>query len=398
LELKIFEETQIKYNPPTMTIQIDGTNTVNKGAELMLYTVLERLEQHYSEARIIYVPNIPRNYIRIDTGLSLHERKILRYSRYPEAVLRRLQLPRSYFTTKYPRADLDVVLDAGGFQFSDQWGYPFHFIDLLENYYKKLHASGCKIIFLPQAFGPFESAQGKRTVEIINAYAHLIIAREQVSYDHLIAAGADPAKVRIYPDFTLAVSGTLPENLLHLKNKVCIILNKKMITHTRHGAEQYLEVMQALIQHCVKNGKDVFLLNHEGEGDLQLCHKLNAVMQDKLEVVTGLNAKQIKGVIGQAYMVISSRFHGVASALSQAVPCLSTSWNHKYKMLFKDYQLEDRILSMESTLETLKNQVDTILNTEKNAAMRTHLATEKQKLNVKINTMWEEVFDVMGDI
>lgn len=378
-----------------MTIQIDGTNTVNKGAELMLYAVLEQLERHYKEAHINYVPNIRSSHNAIDTALTLHERKILRYSRYPEAVLRRLQLPRSYFTPKYPSAATDVVLDAGGFQFSDQWGYPFHYIDLLENYYKKLHVSGCKIIFLPQAFGPFKSAQGKKSVEIINSYAHLIIAREQVSYDHLIAAGADPAKVRIYPDFTLAVSGTLPDNLLHLKDKVCIILNKKMITHTGHGAGQYLELMYALVQHIVKNGKDAFLLNHEGNGDLQLCHELNAVMEDKLEVITGLNAKQIKGVIGQSYLVISSRFHGVASALSQGVPCLSTSWNHKYQMLFEDYQLDDMILAMGTPLETLKSQVDTILNSEKNAAMRTQLVAEKQRLSVKINTMWDEIFNVI---
>ncbi|MGB3776647.1 MAG: polysaccharide pyruvyl transferase family protein, partial [Leeuwenhoekiella sp.] len=371
------------------------TNTVNKGAELMLYAVLEQLEKHYPDAHVVYVPNSRGNYKPIGTNLNFKERKVLRYSRYPEAILRRLKLPRAFLTAKYPDKTVDVVLDAGGFQFSDQWGYPDHYLDLLENYYKKLHEAGCKVILLSQAFGPFKTEHGKRTAVMLQKYADLLIAREQISYDHLCAAGVDQHKIVMFPDFTLAVAGVVPPHLTHLQGKACIIPNKKMITHAGKQKTDYIGVMQKLIEHILASGRAVFLLNHEGEGDLTICHKLNAFFDDKLEIVTGLNAKEVKGVIGNSYLVISSRFHGVASALSQAVPCLSTSWSHKYAMLFKDYELTDSVLPIENTIAELTARVDGILQPDNNAAMRGHLKIQKEKLAPVIETMWQKVFSTM---
>ena len=250
-----------------MKIQIDGTNTLNKGAELMLYAILEKLETSFAEAEIFYNPNNASNSIPVKTSLKLNERNVLKYSRYPKAILRRINLTSSFFTSKHPRSFIDVVLDAGGFQFSDQWNNSPDQLKLLDNYYKKLKASNCKIIFLSQAFGPFETEQGKKVVSILDKYADLIIAREQISFDNLIACGADQKKIKIYPDFTLAVAGKLPLNLEHLKGKVCIIPNKKMITHTKSDSTRYLDLMKGLIEHITQSGKDVYLLNHEGDGD-----------------------------------------------------------------------------------------------------------------------------------
>ncbi|WP_031429219.1 polysaccharide pyruvyl transferase family protein [Flavimarina sp. Hel_I_48] len=378
-----------------MKIQIDGTNTVNKGAELMLTAVLDRLEKKFPDADIIFNPNMPGKEFDYSESFRFKERKMLNYGRYPEAILRRLKMPRSFFTAKYASKSIDAVLDAGGFHFSDQWGYPDHYVQLLEDYYRNLQKQNTKLIFLPQAFGPFKTENAQRTLATINRYAHLIIAREQVSYDYIIEAGVDPEKVKIYPDFTLSVSGKLPSSLESLKGRVCIIPNKKMITHAKGDTKSYLNLMVSLIEFIQKQGHEVFLLNHEGPGDLKICDQINSGFDTKLHVVSGLNAKEVKGVIGCAYMVISSRYHGVASALSQAVPCLSTSWNHKYEMLFKDYDLQDMILDMDSSMEVLKNKIRGLLDKQSNESMRTHLITEKKSLSESTNAMWDEVFSII---
>ena len=129
----------------------------------------------------------------------------------------------------------------------------------------------------------------------------------------------------------------------------------------------------------------------------KICDQINKTLGNKLEVIAGLNAKEVKGVIGSSYFCISSRYHGVASALSQGVPCISTSWNHKYEMLFKDYGLEDMVLDLESSEKDQRAKVDKVLEEDKNHLMKTHLLNEKKEFAVRIEKMWSEVFKIISN-
>ena len=160
---------------------------------------------------------------------------------------------------------------------------------------------------LPQAFGPFESLSGKKNVSILNKYVDLIIAREHVSKEFLMQAGCDKNKVLEFPDFTALVKGEVPETLGYLHDSVCIIPNQKMITHSNLQISDYIDFVNKILELCKLHDKKLFLLNHEGEGDLNICMEINKGINEKIPIVTGLNAKQIKGIIGQSYLVISDR-------------------------------------------------------------------------------------------
>ena len=374
-----------------MKIQIDGTNTLNKGAELMLKAIYDQVVKRFPEAKIYYNPNeiedsLPDFFIEKE----VKKRAIVQNGRIPSAILRRLKLPYTYFTPKYAIKGLDLVLDGAGFQFSDQWRYTEEMLNMLENYYGKLKRQGTKIVLLPQAFGPFETPEGKRTVSIINEYVDLIIAREQVSYRYVIDAGADKNKVWLYPDFTLLVKGVFPQKHESVRDKICVIPNKKMITHTSSGSEDYISFITKIVSHLEKKGEQVFLLNHEGEGDLALCQKINKILNQRLTIITGLGPEKVKGVIGASKMVISSRFHGVASALNQGVPCLATSWNHKYQMLFKDFGQENMVLVLGGILSEEIDKIDNAL-AERNTIKST-LKMRKKVLTEQVQTMWNRVW------
>lgn len=372
-------------------IQIDGTNTLNKGAELMLVAIYEQVMENYPDAKVHYNPNELETHLpKFLEGKGVIKREIVQHGRLPSAVLRRLNLPYAYFTSKYPVKNLDLVLDGAGFQFSDQWAYTDERLNMLENYYKKLKRQGTKIILLPQAFGPFETKEGKRMVSIINNYVDIIIAREAISYDYLIDAGAKKEKVWRYPDFTLLVKGQFPEQYQSVRDKVCVIPNKKMITHTGSDTDQYLNFIVKIIEFLWQKGEDVFLLNHEGEGDLALCEEIRQNLDQKLTIVSDLDAQEVKGVIGASKLVISSRFHGVASALNQGIPCLSTSWNHKYQMLFKDFGLEDAVLAVNEKGDDALKKIESSLNNQK--AIKQILTERKKVLKMEVLTMWERVW------
>lgn len=377
-----------------MIIQIDGTNTLNKGAELMLVAIIEQIESKYPEANVIYNSNHSNeNKLRVKSDLNIRKRFWLKNSRLPIAVLSRLKLPYSFFTSKHPSKNIDIVLDASGFQFSDQWNYSNERLKNLENYLLKLKQYGSKIVFLPQALGPFDTKAGKKSIEIINKFSDIIIAREQVSFDYVINAGANTSKVWKYPDFTLLVEGILPEKYMHLKGKVCIIPNKKMVTHTKAGRSQYLIFLQKVILEFKGLDKDVFLLNHEGLGDLKICKEINNLFGNSLEIVTGLNAKEVKGVIGVSFITVSSRFHGVASALSQGVPCIATSWNHKYKMLFQDYDQYDRIINVDEDWEDTKTKIHKLFNDYN--FIKEELRSKKAVLTGEIEGMWNKIWEIL---
>lgn len=375
-----------------MNILIDGTNTLNKGAELMLLAVLEQIESFDQNSIVFYNSNQPgEKQFTHNFNLRIKRNWINKYNRISVAVLRKLGLPYAFLTSKHPRKNIDLVLDAAGFQFSDQWNYTKQRLDILENYYKTLKSFGTKIVLLPQAFGPFKTKNGIRSVEIISKYADLIYAREKVSYDFLIGAGCDPSKVRIQSDFTLLSKGSFPFNFEHLKGQVCIIPNKKMITHVSKGASDYLGFMKRLALELQELNQKLFILNHEGVGDLNICNILNEALGGKIEVVNGLNALEVKGLIGGSKMVVSSRYHGVASALNQVVPCLATSWNHKYEMLFKDFGINDGVLDI-SKPELLKNKLVDFFNNYDQT--KTVLEGKKIVLSTETRKMWEDIWDL----
>lgn len=372
-----------------MIIQIDGVNTLNKGAELMLIAILEELEKNVPSSTIFLNSRNLDMALIPSYNLNIKQRFFLKNGAFFKKLFSKFGFNATYFTNFYPSKGIDLVIDASGFQYSDQWQHSYENLEIRENYYKCLKSNNTRLILLPQAFGPFQTINGKKSVQIIDKYFDIIFAREQLSYDFLVSAGAKKAKLIRCCDFTLSVEGIFPDRFSHLKNLVCLIPNKKMITHTGSNKDKYINFLNSLINHFEDLSKGVFLLNHEGAGDMQLCLELNKRRLNKLEIVTDISAKEVKGVIGNSYLVISSRFHGVASSLSQAVPCLATSWNHKYEMLFNDFGLPNFILKNDADWKINQSLIENVLGNYEEIVQ--NLRSKKTTLIDEISSMWNTV-------
>lgn len=373
-----------------MKIQIDGIDTKNKGAELMLVAVLEQLEQVHPNSEVWlnhtgeFNPSILPSF-----KLDLKIPGMRWLSKLPIKIFRRLgrPFPITRLTRYHVRKDIDLLLDAGGFQFSDQWKLTGKQVKEKEKYYKKLKENGTRLVLLPQAFGPFKTTYGKQIVKILDDHTDLIFARDEQSYECLVNAGAKELKINISCDFTLPVKGIIPAPFQYLKGAVCLIPNHKMISPQKNNKDKYIGLLQNIIQFYEKKGQPVFMLNHEGFRDKDLCYQINAVNETKIPVVSGITAQEVKGLIGNSHTVISSRFHGVVSALSQGVPCLATSWSHKYEMLFKDFGQEDRILTEAADWVINKGKIVAIEQNHETIAE--DIKAVKASLLFKTKKMWE---------
>ncbi len=178
-----------------------------------------------------------------------------------------------------------------------------------------------------------------------------------------------------------------------MAGKVCIIPNKKMISHGNTNAMKYLAFYKNILTHLKTLNLEAFLLNHEGQGDLQLCKDINSGLDTPLTIVTNLNAKEVKGIIGKSRLVISSRYHGVASALNQGVPCLATSWSHKYALLYKDFGLTNMIIDLNFPVDKVNAKLNEVIDEVNCNAYKNVVGTNKKRLLSSTQEMWDKIWE-----
>lgn len=376
-----------------MRILLDGVQTTNKGAELMLYAILQEIERKYPKAEVfISKDRIHQGLDYVKTGLSLKyiNGESIENSLHLGAIYRNLHISYRLMPHVLGLRHLDYYLDGSGFKFSDQFKLTSKHAAILNNRLSAYREIGAKIIFLPQAFGPFERAETREVMAAISRNSSIIMPREKTSYDYLKQSQVvDMNKVKMFTDFTSLVEGVFPTKYENLKGGICIIPNMKMINKGAISLNEYIELLKSVIVLAEQSGKKVYLLNHEGDEDEKLCRLIQE--QTPIDVVTKLNALEIKGLLKSAYLVISSRFHGVASTLNSCVPCLATSWSHKYKELFNDYKQSDCLLPL-NDIRCALDQVSSFMDPKRNMEVRKQLSSVVPQIKEETRRMWDVVW------
>jgi polysaccharide pyruvyl transferase WcaK-like protein len=395
-----------------MYIELKGVEFSNKGAALMLHSIVQRLDQQFDDYELVLCPGHLSPY-KQRARLGAWQKfsfKLLGVdwtalgNLAPKPVRRLLR----HFGIVVER-DIDCVLDASGFVYSDKWG-PAQLLETLAHL-KRIRKHGTRYLFLSQAFGPFENSKNAGLMKQLIERADLVIARDDDSLKSLQALAnesanksadklVDRAKIVCYPDFTPSLDTTKVSLPLQVpRDFVCIIPNNKMYKHK--GAEhkkRYLAFLVEAVQSVEALGLTPIVLNHEGVKDHQLCAELIDLLPHKPQYIDGLDAPQVKKLIGLAVFNLSSRFHGCVSSLSQGIPTLATSWGHKYEQLYRYYECDDDLLDIfepnsdkgKSTMQQVMAQLLADRDV-RSTALKLRAKEHKQT----INQMWSEVFERM---
>lgn len=388
-----------------MIIQVDGVGTVNKGAELMFFAILQEIERTYPDATVIFndatylesnqQPDYFQSSLKIVKPYYMRPRFVSVLKRFHiYGLINRLNSSwnLSHVFHHLYNYDIDLLLDASGFKFSDQFNLTAKHSSYLKTYLSNYKGYGAKIVFLPQAFGPIIKPGTELCVKELYQYADLIFARDKVSFDYMSQFRPSNSPLFLAPDFTSLVKGCSPKEYLGLKNHVCLIPNMQMVRKGVTSYNEYLEFWLQVISVIKEKHIPMFVLNHEGNGDEKLsddiCKKTGIIK------VSRLNAIEIKGVISQSMLVISSRFHGVANALSSSVPCLATSWSHKYQFLFEDYGVTDCVLDM-SNKSNVEDKIVSFLDEKNNTNIRKQLSSRKCDIDNRCRAMWNSIWNLI---
>lgn len=378
-----------------MIIEIKGIQFYNKGAQLMLQAIIEQLHAKIPDTIIALETKVLSPYLlRAQVGalqkISLHFKWVdLNFlTRFIPKKIRNLLMTLYGIVTE---ADIDTVLDASGFAYGNKW--PIKNLFLVANRIHRMQKTKTPYIFLPQAFGPFNSFIEKKLACNALTKASLVCVRDSVSLNHIqkLIVGKKESIVS-YPDFTCLVKGYLPENF-NLSRYIAFVPNINMLnkTNIQQGKHpKYISCIINLMEESYKLGFDPILINHDFKLDSQLINQISKMLSFKPTVITEKNPILLKGILGYADLVVSSRYHACISALSQNVPCIGTSWSHKYEELFADFRCTDSLIKK---IDDFEKNHEIFLNTLKNKNEISKKLSQQTKIyREQTSSMWNKIF------
>lgn len=376
-----------------MLIEIKGVQFVNKGAELMLHAIMQSIESEFSDVSFVLEVYESSPYEE-RAKLATLQKFSLRSGRLDlNFVSYLLPKPLKRFARRFGvvfECDVDVVLDASGFSYGDQW--PDMTVERMVSELKRYKKHGKKYIFMPQAFGPFTRKTTVSALQNHLAKSSLVLAREDSSYQYIRDIAPDLDNLEQFPDFTNLVKGITSEDYQGIAGSVIIVPNNNMISARNNNTgwfSSYEDTMVALGEEALAKAVPVVILNHEGPADKLICESLSARLGG-VRIVSEQNPLMVKGILGSAKAVISSRFHGCVSALSQGVPCLGTSWSHKYERLYDEYGVREWLIPEKDT--DSKSLIESVLYDD---TARERVVRASESLKKLSRTMWKRVFEVI---
>jgi len=367
-----------------LTIEIIGTGTHNRGAELMAIAVSERIRRSFPGARIAVSPEFGapadrRKYGFLDTT-EFSGRRLGRLKTLALTAVGRWR------RNTVKSSDVSIVLDASGFAFSDQWGAAR--VDQIVQLMSRRHRRHQTYIMLPQALGPFNKPAVAEKSRQLFGRAELICARDRQSYAS-VKELIDHAGLRLYPDFTVDVSPVEGADLSLPGRFVAIVPNYRMLD--KGEGEAYLEFLhQALITTKELGLQPAFVL-HDAEEDRRVISLVSDRFAEQIPILTDADPRVLKAILGAATFVIGSRFHALVSSLSQGVPCIGAGWSHKYPELFADFACPELLLSDLSDVDSLRAKIQILSEDATRAPIATRIGEAALTIKQRTATMWEEV-------
>lgn len=378
-----------------MLIDVVGIGFHGKGAMLMLESIIQEVNNGIQSAEFATLAY--KDY-QLRARKGLYQRCLFEYRGFPINFFTTI-IPhkiRSFYGIKVAN-DIDVILDASGFTYTDKW--PLSVIKTTNKYYSYLRKRGKKIVLLPQAFGPFNDHRYKNEMKKLIQYADLVYARDIVSYNYIKAFVDNSQKLKISPDFTGKVKLTSEYKFGEkYRGNVAIVPNIRMLDKTDSNVSQnYYNSQKYIISNLVSQGYAPYFMIFDGDGDISIAKKINTDLNLNLDIVEENDALVAKAILGNSYAVISARFHALCSSLSQEVPSLSIGWSHKYQELLKEYNVSECIVDVTNySTEYIRGKMEIILDEQKRSNIIATLKESNKLIQCKNLKMWKEVINLIS--
>ncbi len=373
-----------------MNILIIGANFSNKGAEAMLKTVQQELSRKYKDVTFYMICREYEKELAEQNGFvpvfdesseMTKQFRSLKWrveGKFLKVVLNKKKpfyFPFPFDTIQKKIKKLDLVIDVSGFAYADSWGKPMidETIKLMDFCRRKYNS---KFYFLPQAWGSFDKPEVAASANQMLGKASRFYARDHVSRKFLSRImNKQEQEIPLLHDIVFTYDGSEKINPAELMKSIGYSKNNRPLIGISPNLRvfeklegkgidnKYIKIMMALCNHCLNElDADIVLVPNElfpdgapesakANDDRMLCRMLNEMINrpDRCFIVDGYrSSEEIKAVISQVDVLVSSRFHALIFGLLHSVPVMAISWSHKYKELLSLFDLEEYVLEWDA--------------------------------------------------
>ncbi|GJM18322.1 MAG: hypothetical protein DHS20C14_05350 [Phycisphaeraceae bacterium] len=393
-----------------MTIEIYGAGFANKGAELMLRTVIARLRAHDPDLRLAVEPATNTPYERraaerlshVFPTVSLYPARLRRY-------MHRLPVVRDalFATAILPagadrqcglvrRHDIDGLIDISGYAYGDAfpWVRTRAGADVARAYAKRKKP----VVLMPQMLGPFDKPKVRDQFKRLADHATLIYAREKPSFEAARALLGDDDRLRLAPDITIFS----PKRDIDLPQRgrpyACIVPNERMLDQGRkEWGDTYLPRLLAAARALSARGVQPVVVVHSGDqGDHDLAERLVEELGPETDRFHHPDPFVLKAFIARSRLLVGSRFHAIVAALSSGVPGVALGWAHKYEALAADFGVPELQHRGTDDPEHLVELVGRICDDAEHDRLTGEIRDAKARMKTAIDGVWKEVSRLFG--
>lgn len=396
-----------------MQISIVGGELFNKGAQAMVFAVVNEVKIRYPNAKIALLSG--RDFNRKDAEKEQYDFKIAPWD--IRLKLRQLPLVKLFISRKHCTATQendaiqffkhsDLVIDVSGYGLSSVFSNVRVASYLLDLWLAKKMAR--KLILMPQSFGPFHFGKKQGLFNLLLKWLIQtpvrIYAREQAGYEQISPFTSNPDNIRLSPDTVLQSQHPKTSNIFKndglnklqvAPHSVAIIPNEKVFKHNRDNDlhAMYIKMVEQLISFK----KHVYLIYHSSE-DLVICQKIKAAFHNTDGVILveqEYNALELSSLISQMDYIIASRYHAVVHAYRDGIPALVLGWAVKYSELMAHFAQKQYSLDMRDTLSE-EHLLERLTHLNEQYIQEATLISEKI-VNIQSVDLFSDVFSFIDN-
>lgn len=362
------------------TIHIVNVTTGNGGDLLMAMAAAHKLCERLGPRRIVldgrHVADVDR--LRVTTLL------LPRPLRWISRLRRRVNRANAIRSIRQG----ELVLDANGYRHGSIWPAGHIEADLVLA--AAVRERGAHLVLLPKSYGPFDAATGARFAELVAA-TDLAWARDRES---LRLCEPYTTGLKLCPDFTIGVHALQKPAAGEARRGILLVPNSKLVERGLIADfDAYARFLAECSARLATPGHACRVLFHQDKDYRRLHRRLTRL---GIAWMFNKDPRACKAELARAWLVVSSRYHGMIGALSSGTPCLVLGWAHKYAGYLDFYPGGQDLLIPEVSVAAVAARAAWISSPGIRDEISDRLARGNSSVAAQAEAMWDEVARLEG--